>query len=209
MPGRATGHTLLPMPARADGGQMSEGRTALKAYECLYLVHPAAQEVELQASVEKFGKIIADNGGSVKKSDIWGKRQLAYRIQKESEANYILLRFEGINETLTELEHNLRVDDRIFRYMVTYEVAEGVGRSEKLMAITERKERPRRGGRRRFREDYSRGPRPGGRRDSEHGDSGDRPRHTESAKPEAAPASEPAPKPVEAPETPKQEGGDE
>ena len=191
---------------------MSEGRTALKAYECLYLVHPAAQEVELQASAEKYGKIIADNGGAVSKTDIWGKRQLAYRINKENEANYILLRFEGVNDTLAELEHNLRVDDRVFRHMVTYEVPEGTGRSEKLMAITERKERPRRGGRRRFRDDYSRGPRQGGRRDEGDEERGSRapapapaPAAPAGDKPEAAPAA-PAP---EASETPKPEGGDE
>jgi small subunit ribosomal protein S6 len=179
----------------------------LKAYECLYLVHPAAQTVELQASAEKYGKIIADNGGTLKETDIWGKRQLAYRIQKESEANYILLRFDGVNETLAELEHNLRVDDRIFRHMVTYEVPEGTGRSEKLMAITERKERPRRGGRRRFRDDYSRGPRQGGRRDEES-DRRDEERGARAPAESAPPESAPAPA-TDSAEATKPEGGDE
>jgi small subunit ribosomal protein S6 len=158
---------------------MSEGRTALKAYECLYIVHPAAQEAELKGSSEKYGKIITDNEGTLNKAEILGKRQLAYRINNVREGSYILLRFEGENKTLDELEHNMRVDDRIFRYMVTYEIPEGVGRSDELMVLTEKKDRPRRGGggRRRFNRDDGGGGGGGGggryRRD-DHDDRDDR-----------------------------------
>jgi len=194
------------------GGLMSEGRTALKAYECLYIVHPAAQETELKSSQEKYGKIIAEHGGTLNKAEVLGKRQLAYRVNNQREGSYILLRFEGGNDTLSELEHNLHVDDRVFRHMVTYEIPEGVGYSDELMTLSEKKERPRRG-RRRFRGDDG-----GGRyrRDDRRPESSDRrPSPAREAQPspavpaaEAGGASEASPAPAEAP-APATEGGTE
>jgi len=185
----------------------------LKAYECLYIVNPAAQEAELKESSEKFGKIIADNGGTLSKGEVLGKRRLAYRVNKMTEGNYILLRFEGGNDALKELEHNLRVDDRVFRYMVTYEIPEGVGYNDELMVLTEKKDRPRRGGgggRRRFRSDEGGG---GGggryRRDDRDGDSrrdSHDSRRSESSAPAASPSAETAPAAAPAPKT---EGGSE
>ncbi len=192
---------------------MSEGRTALKAYECLYIVHPAAQEAELKSSSEKYSKIIADNGGTLNKAEVLGKRQLAYRVNNLREGSYILLRFEGGNETLSELEHNMRVDDRVFRHMVTYEIPEGVGYNDELMVLTEKKDRPRRGGRRRFRGDDGGG---GGRyrrddRDDRRDERRDSPpaeaKPAGDAAPESAPAADSAPA-AEAP-APRTEGGSE
>ncbi len=185
----------------------------MKAYECLYIVHPAAQEAELKGSSEKYGKIITDNEGTLNKAEILGKRQLAYRINNVREGSYILLRFEGVNNTLNELEHNMRVDDRIFRYMVTYEIPEGVGRSDELMVLTEKKDRPRRGGggRRRFSRDDGGGGGGGGRyRRDDHDDRDDRGGRDRGpapapAAPEAKADSAPA---AEAP-APANEGGTE
>ncbi len=199
---------------------MSEGRTALKAYECLYIVHPAAQEAELKSSSEKYSKIIADNGGTLNKAEVLGKRQLAYRVNNVREGSFILLRFEGVNETLNELEHNMRVDDRVFRHMVTYEIPEGVGYNDELMVLTEKKDRPRRGGRRRFRGDDGGGGGGGGRyrrddRDDRRDDRLDERRDGPPAAakpagegaPESAPATDSAPA-AEAP-APTTEGGSE
>jgi len=117
----------------------------LRSYECLFIVHPAADSNELSGSAEKYGEIITGKGGTVHKTDLWGKRKLAYPIEKHSDGNYILLRFEAEPATIAELEFRMRVDDRVLRYMTSYEVPEGAGRSEELMQLTERKERDRRG----------------------------------------------------------------
>ena len=117
----------------------------MRAYECLYIVHPGADGSELESSAAKYSEIITTRDGSVQKVDNWGKRKLAYPINKFPDGNYILIRFEAEPEAIEELEFRLRVDDRVLRYMTCYEVPEGTGQSDELMALTERKERDRRG----------------------------------------------------------------
>jgi small subunit ribosomal protein S6 len=173
MPGwPRAGHTLFPAPRLGSiGDRQSEGRKALRAYECLYIVHPGADSAELEKSASKFSELITGQGGSVRKADLWGKRQLAYPIQKFTDGSYILLRFDAEPATIAELEFRLRVDDRILRYMTCYEVPEGTGKSDELMQLTERKERDRRGRGRGGPRGRS-GPRPGGRGPRDEGGPG-------------------------------------
>ncbi len=117
----------------------------MRSYECLYIVHPAADSVELEKSTGKYTELITEKGGVITKVDPWGKRKLAYEIDKVGDGNFILLRFQAEPDTIAELEFRMRVDDRVLRYMTSYEIAEGAGRSDELMVLTERKERERRG----------------------------------------------------------------
>jgi len=149
----------------------------LRAYECLYIIHPGADSTELEQSVAKFSELIVGQGGTVRQVDQWGKRQLAYPIQKLTDGNYILMRFEAPPATIAELEFRMRVDDRVLRYMTSYEVAEGAGRSDELMQLTERKERDRRG-RGRSGPRGPRGPRMGGRGPRDDGPRPERPRES-------------------------------
>ena len=119
----------------------------MRAYECLYIVHPGADSSELEQSAAKFSERVTEQGGEIRKVDQWGKRQLAYPIQKLTDGNYILVRFDAEPDAIAELEFRLRVDDRVLRYMTTYDVPEGTGRNDELMQLTERKDRDRRGGR--------------------------------------------------------------
>ena len=64
-------------------------------------------------------KIITDNGGEIEKTDVWGKRRLAYAIDYKWEGFYVLVIFNASPELPRELERNLRNDERIMRYMVT------------------------------------------------------------------------------------------
>ncbi len=135
----------------------------MRAYECIYIIHPGADGSELEKSAAKFSELITGQGGTVRKADLWGKRQLAYPIQKFTDGSYVLLRFDAEPATIAELEFRLRVDDRVLRYMTCYEVPEGTGKSDELMQLTERKERDRRG-RGRGGPRGRTGPRPGGMR---------------------------------------------
>lgn len=178
----------------------------MKAYECLYILHPAAAEPELKQSADKYGKIITEQGGTLNKTDIWGKRELAYRIRNLTSGNYILLRFEGDNNVLDHLSHGFRVDDRVFRNMITYEIPEGTGYNDEIMVLSEKKERPRRGRRR-----FERRPGGGGRfSGGPRRDEGDRPRpprEETAAPPQVAPAEASAPA-SDSPENPSA-GGEE
>lgn len=129
----------------------------MRSYECLYIVHPAADTTELDQSVADYSELIEKNGGTVSKADIWGKRQLAYPINHLHEGNYILLRFEGNEDVLKTMEQSMRIKERVLRHMITYEIPEGAGYNDELMVLTEKKPRPpRRGGDRggRFRRNY-------------------------------------------------------
>lgn len=183
----------------------------MKAYECLFIVHPGADSSELEQSAAKLGDLIAEKGGEVRQVDQWGKRKLAYPIQKLTDGNFILMRFDAEPATIAELEFRLRVDDRVLRYMTSYEVPEGTGRNDELMQLTERKERDRRGrGRGRGGRFGGRGGGPGGGRGGfrDRDDRGPRPDRPQQASEGGAPAGD-RPAAAAPAERTRSEGGDE
>lgn len=91
----------------------------MNSYEVLYVITPELNEETNQAVLDKFAAIITDNGGEVVKTDVWGKRRLAYAINYKTEGFYVLVDFNGASELPRELERNFKNDERILRYMVT------------------------------------------------------------------------------------------
>ena len=91
----------------------------MNQYEVLYMITPELEEEANRAVQDKFAKIITDNGGEITKTDVWGKRHLAYAIDYKTEGFYVLVNFNANPELPRELERNLRNDERIMRYMVT------------------------------------------------------------------------------------------
>ncbi len=91
----------------------------MNQYEVLYVIVPELDEEANRAVQEKFAKIITDNGGEITKTDVWGKRRLAYAIDYKTEGFYVLAEFNANPELPRELERNLRNDERVMRYMVT------------------------------------------------------------------------------------------
>ena len=91
----------------------------MNQYEVLYVITPELDDEANQSVQDKFAKIITDNGGEIEKTDVWGKRRLAYAIDYKTEGFYVLVNFNANPELPRELERNLRNDERIMRYMVT------------------------------------------------------------------------------------------
>ena len=91
----------------------------MNQYEVLYVITPELEEEANQSVQEKFANIITDNGGEIEKTDVWGKRRLAYAIDYKTEGFYVLVNFSANPELPRELERNLRNDERVMRYMVT------------------------------------------------------------------------------------------
>ena len=71
------------------------------------------------ALIERFGAMIESNGGTVEKTDEWGKRHLAYPINDKTEGYYVLMSFTCAPEVPKELERNFKNDEAILRYLVT------------------------------------------------------------------------------------------
>jgi small subunit ribosomal protein S6 len=89
----------------------------MRHYEIVFLVHPDQSE-QVSAMVERYSKLITDDGGSVHRMEDWGRRQLAYPINKIHKAHYILMNVEASKEVIEELTTTFRYNDAVIRNMV-------------------------------------------------------------------------------------------
>ena len=102
----------------------------MRIYEELFIVRPDAPEEEIDQLIEQLTAFIAGQGGNVDKSEKWGVRKLAYRVQKRSEGFYVLLQFVAKPETVKELERRLRVSDQVMKFL-TVRIDEKMKKIEK------------------------------------------------------------------------------
>src|SRR5712692_4975533 len=104
----------------------------MRIYEELFILKPDAPEEEIDPLIEQLTNIISSQGGNVDKSEKWGVRKLAYRVQKRNEGFYVLLQFKANPETVKELERRLRVSDIVMKFLT-------VRIDEKMKKIEKRK----------------------------------------------------------------------
>ena len=131
-------------------------------YEHVFLARQDLAQAQVDALAENATKIIQDNGGSVVKNENWGLRSLAYRIQKNRKAHYVMLEVDAPAPVVAELERQTQINEDVIRYMTIRVDAHEQGPSA-MMRRNERSERSDRdrGGRGgdRDRGDRDRGPR--------------------------------------------------
>lgn len=89
----------------------------MRHYEIVFLVHPDQSE-QVPGMVERYTGLIKDSGGQVHRLEDWGRRHLAYPINKIHKAHYILMNIECNGEVLEELSHNFRFNDAIIRDLI-------------------------------------------------------------------------------------------
>ncbi len=106
---------------------MAEKRT----YEMIFIVDPGVADDEVMKLSEGVQKIITGQGGSIAKTEMMGKRQLAYEINHKKDGTYVLLEIEGSGSEIAEAERRMRVNDQILRYM-TIRVDDARRRADKL-----------------------------------------------------------------------------
>jgi small subunit ribosomal protein S6 len=102
-----------------------------RTYEVIFIVDPAAGDEEVMRLSEGVQKIITDQGGNIVKTEMMGKRQLAYEINHKKDGIYVLLEVEGSGAEIAEVERRMRVNDQVLRYM-TIRVDEARRRALKL-----------------------------------------------------------------------------
>ena len=90
----------------------------MRTYEALYIGSPELEDGDIQTLSQEVETFITSNGGTIVRSEIWGKRKLAYLVKKYSEGNYILLRFQAKPDFIQKLEQWFKLNDSIIRYMV-------------------------------------------------------------------------------------------
>ncbi|WP_306604172.1 30S ribosomal protein S6 [Azonexus sp.] len=88
----------------------------MRHYEICFIVHPDQSE-QVPGMVERYRAIVTAKGGSVHRLEDWGRRQLAYPIQKIHKAHYVLMNIECDGETLGELEHSFKFNDAVLRHL--------------------------------------------------------------------------------------------
>jgi small subunit ribosomal protein S6 len=89
----------------------------MRHYEIVFIVHPDQSE-QVPQMVERYKGVIAARKGEVHRLEDWGRRQLAYPIQKVHKAHYVLMNIECDHETLTELEHSFKFSDAVLRHLI-------------------------------------------------------------------------------------------
>jgi len=89
----------------------------MRHYEICFIVHPDQSE-QVPAMVERYKGVIAQRNGIVHRLEDWGRRQLAYPIQKVHKAHYVLMNIECDQETVNELEHSFKFSDAVLRHLI-------------------------------------------------------------------------------------------
>ena len=114
----------------------------MRRYESVWVVHGDLPDEEVQATVDKFSKIIVNQGGVLVGIDDWGRRKLAYQVKGTWRGCYLAADFAGQPAAVRELERNYRIDDRVIRYL-TIKTADHVDLEALQAEIAQRAAAPR------------------------------------------------------------------
>lgn len=87
-------------------------------YELMVILNPEVDERQVAPTLDKYLKVITNDGGSVDNVDVWGKRRLAYEIQKKNEGIYAVVNFTATSDATKELDRQLKLNEQIMRTKV-------------------------------------------------------------------------------------------
>ncbi|MEI6454583.1 MAG: 30S ribosomal protein S6 [Actinomycetota bacterium] len=90
----------------------------MRPYEAVVVFDTAVEPQAMQASLDRYLEIIRQNDGTVGQIDRWGRRPLAYEIKHKREGYYVVVEFNGLPITISELDRNLRIADEVIRYKI-------------------------------------------------------------------------------------------
>jgi small subunit ribosomal protein S6 len=110
----------------------------MRHYEIVLLIHPDQSE-QVPAMLERYKTLVTGAGGKVHRVEDWGRRQLAYMIQKLAKAHYLCLNIECSHETLAELETGFRFNDAVLRHL-TVARSKAETTPSVMMKVVEREE---------------------------------------------------------------------
>jgi small subunit ribosomal protein S6 len=89
----------------------------MNRYETVFILTPVLSDDQMKEAVEKFSKVLTDNGAAIVNTENWGLRKLAYPIQKKSTGYYTLIEFDAEPAALKKLEVAYRRDERVLRFL--------------------------------------------------------------------------------------------
>lgn len=89
----------------------------MRHYEIVFIVHPDQSE-QVPAMIDRYKAILATHGDKVHRIEDWGRRQMAYMINKLAKAHYVCMNIECDQKTLEELEHAFKFNDAVLRHLI-------------------------------------------------------------------------------------------
>ena len=110
----------------------------MRHYEVVFIVHPDQSE-QVPAMIERYKTLVTGRNGNIHRLEDWGRRQMAYPIQKVHKAHYVLMNIETDQETLNELEHAFKFNDAVLRHLTVVKKKADTGPSS-MMKTVEREE---------------------------------------------------------------------
>lgn len=103
----------------------------MRHYEVVFIVHPDQSE-QVPAMIERYQTLLKTNSGNIHRLEDWGRRQLAYPIQKIHKAHYVLMNIECDQKTLEELETSFKFNDAVLRHL-TFAIKDAVTSPSPMM----------------------------------------------------------------------------
>jgi small subunit ribosomal protein S6 len=103
----------------------------MRHYEIVFIVHPDQSE-QVPAMIERYKALVTARNGAIHRLEDWGRRQMAYPIQKVHKAHYVLMNIECDGETLTEMEHAFKYNDAVLRHL-TIKMSKAVTSASPMM----------------------------------------------------------------------------
>ncbi len=104
----------------------------LNPYESVFVTKSTLTDEEIDVILEKVKSIIEEKGGEVVSSHNWGKKKLAYEVQKERKGIYVFVHFKGTGDTIAELERTYRFSEQIIKFMNLRIDPNDLGKSEPI-----------------------------------------------------------------------------
>ena len=112
----------------------------MRHYEITLIVHPD-QSSQVTTMLEKYKEIITNSGGNVHREEDWGRKHLAYPINKIYKAHYLMMNIECDNETLDKLNYNFRFNDAVLRNLIISKLEAITSPSIMVTNVEEKKEK--------------------------------------------------------------------
>jgi len=110
----------------------------MRVYEELFIVRPNITDEEIDPFIDQLSQVVTSRGGTVEKSEKWGVRRLAYRVEKQNEGYYVLLQFSAGPDVVKEMERRLRVADHVMKF-ITVRIDEKLKKIDKRRKAREKR----------------------------------------------------------------------
>lgn len=108
-------------------------------YETLYILAPELNDEDQRREIASVDEVIVKNGGGILKSDVWGRRKLAYAIKKRTDGVYVLSRFKGSSGIPKEIDAYIKRTPSILRHLTTVVTKQQLNEEARLRALSEKR----------------------------------------------------------------------